>query len=127
MNSKKQSTNNKDKPTKKQSVNKHCYERKRGNWNDKSEMMIERSTMKDSLKSELSAKLETTKESPTILIELSKREWNRLRPNAIHLSNVSIIKPDKKVCCTKESIMIQLNMETTLNYNRTTSSKEISK
>ena len=96
MNSKKKSTNNKDKPTKKHSVNKHCHERKRGNWNDKSEMMIERATMKDSLNSELSAKLETTKESPTILIELSKREWNRLQHNAIHLSNVSIIKPDKK-------------------------------
>ena len=96
MNSNKKSTNNKDKPTKKHSVNKHCHERKRGNWNDKSEMMIERATMKDSLNSELSAKLETTKKSPTILIELSKREWNRLQHNAIHLSNVSIIKPDKK-------------------------------
>ena len=75
---------------------KHKQQRKRGNSNNKRPKMKDQYVMKHNLKNEFSKKLETSKEPPTILIELSLRQWQRLKPNSVHLSDVSIVNSDKK-------------------------------
>ena len=93
-------SNNKDKKRKLASKlprrNKHKIDKSRGNLADKSPMMIERAMMKEELGSILSEQLAHSKQAPTILIELSKRQWHRMKNNSIHLSKASIIKSNDK-------------------------------
>ena len=96
MKSKKTDKSNDKQPTKTNKECKHKQQRRRGNSNDKRSKMNDQYVMKDHLKNEFSKKLETSKEPPTILIELSLRQWHRLKPNSIHLSDVSIVNSDKK-------------------------------
>ena len=66
------------KPNKNEKDTKHKIQRKRGNSNKKAKKQNKTYTMKDVLKNDLSTKLESSKEAPTIMIELSARQWQRL-------------------------------------------------
>ena len=59
-------------------------------------MMIERTMMKEELEDTLSENLTHSKQAPAILMELSKRQWHRMKKNAIHLSKASIITSSDK-------------------------------
>ena len=83
-------------PIKNDKDTKHKSPRKRGNYNRKAKKQNKTYPMKEMLKNELSTKLESSKEAPTILIELSARQWQRLQPNSVHLSDVEIISSESK-------------------------------
>ena len=88
--------NNSPENKKKDNTSKHTLERNRGNYDNKSVLTMERIAMKDDLVSTLSDNLVHSKKSPTILIELSKRQWTRLKSNSIHLSGATLITSKEK-------------------------------
>ena len=96
MNNSNNNENEKKMPSKIPRKTKHKIDKFRGNLADKSPMMIERAMMKEELGSILSEQLGHSKQAPTILMELSKRQWHRMKKNAIHLSKASIIKSNDK-------------------------------
>ena len=96
---------------KKDNTIKHKLECNRGNYDDKSVLTMERIVMKDDLVSLLSDNLVHSKKSPIILIELSNRQWTRLKANSIHLSGASLIMSNEKIYYIIKFIMIKLSME----------------
>ena len=63
------------KPFRNEKDTKHRIQRKRGNYNRKAKKQNKTYPMKEMLKNDLSTKLESSKEAPTIMIELSARQW----------------------------------------------------
>ena len=96
MNNSNDNEDTKKKPSKVSRKNKHKIIKSRGNLTNKSPMMIDRTTMKKELEDTLSSNLTHSKQAPAILMELSKRQWNRMKKNAIHLSKASIIPSSDK-------------------------------
>ena len=57
-------------------------------------------------------------ESPLVLVKLSNNEWNKMKPNSIHLQNVSIVKPDKKSVLHQKVYYSNYNLGTNITKNQ---------
>ena len=112
----KSSTSNKNNTNK---VPKKIMNYKRGNFPGKSNKQKKTKLLQKNVNNELETLLHADKgESPLVLVELSNNEWNKMKPNSIHLQNASIVKPDKKSVLHQKVYYSNYNLGTNITKNQ---------
>ena len=104
--------------------------RKRGNVNNKFECRKKIIQQREDIIDEFHLQLQADNgESPLILIELDKREWKRLQPNSIYISNSNAQLPDKTHVSKKKIFYntIEYGKNLMSNKNNITSKKLVMK
>ena len=118
MNNSNNNKKEKKMPSKIPRTTKHKIDKSRGSLADKLPMMIERTMMKEESGAILSDQLAHSKQAPTILMELSKRQWQRMKKMLFIYQKHLSLSPMIKMYFTTKYIMTQLNMVATLSFKK---------